>query len=346
MNLDRIKEPNFSQFETIKSFLLGENDGRLFSQSDEIRRKVFGDDVFIRGIVEFSNHCKQNCSYCGLRAPNKEITRYRLTREEILHCVKIGKEQGIQTIVLQSGEDPYFSDDWIAELISEIKLKYSIAITLSLGERNFKTYKLWKDAGADRYLLRIETFDREVYENARKGHRWNDRLKCVQMLHELGFETGSGFMVGLPGETVDSLANSILELTKLNLDMIGIGPFVAHPETPFKNQQNGNVLFSLRTLAIIRILNPLANIPSTSALESAQKGARLTGLKVGANVIMPSLTPERVKALYNIYPGKNAVQDETEYSLKAVREMIREAGLRWSDSVGVSPNWLNHNQIL
>ncbi|MFA4839631.1 MAG: [FeFe] hydrogenase H-cluster radical SAM maturase HydE [Candidatus Neomarinimicrobiota bacterium] len=333
---------DFNRLETVKSFLLGKDDTELFSRADAIRRKVFGDGVFIRGIIEFSNYCKQNCSYCGLRAPNKNLVRYRLTREEILNCVEIGKEQGIRTIVLQSGEDPYFSDKWIAELVAEIKSKYSVAITLSLGERSFETYKLWRDAGADRYLLRIETFNRKVYENARKGHLWNDRLKCVQMLRELDFETGSGFMVGLPGETIDSLADSILDLTKLNLDMIGIGPFVSHPETPFKKESNGDVLLSLRTLAIVRLLNPQANIPSTSALESAQKGARTTGLKVGANVIMPSLTPERVKALYNIYPGKNATQDTTEYSIEAVRKMIREAGLRWSDSIGGSPNWLNH----
>ncbi|MDD5765067.1 MAG: [FeFe] hydrogenase H-cluster radical SAM maturase HydE [Candidatus Marinimicrobia bacterium] len=331
--------------EIVKSFLQGENDDWLFSQSDGIRRQVFGDGVFIRGIIEFSNYCKQNCSYCGLRVPNKEIARYRLTSEEILFCVEIAEKQGIRTIVLQSGEDPYISDEWIAGLIAEIKKKYSIAITLSLGERSFETYKLWRNAGADRYLLRIETFNRKVYENARKGHYWEDRLKCIQMLKELDYETGSGFMVGLPGETIDSFADSILELTKLNLDMIGIGPFVAHPETPFKKESNGDVLLTLRTLAIVRILNPLANIPSTSALESAQKGARLTGLKVGANVIMPSLTPERVKVLYNIYPGKNATRDTTEYSIEAVRKMIGEAGLHWSDSVGGSPNWLNRKQL-
>ncbi|MFA6743579.1 MAG: [FeFe] hydrogenase H-cluster radical SAM maturase HydE [Candidatus Neomarinimicrobiota bacterium] len=328
----------------IIAYLNGQDDIGLFAEADRVRRSVFGDEIFLRGIIEYSNYCRQNCFYCGLRSGNREAVRYRLTREEIFESVEIAVAQNIPTIVLQGGEDPHYSADWIAGLIKEIVGKYDLAITLSLGEQGPEVLRMWREAGANRYLLRIETWDKENYHKLRPGRRWENRLDCLKVLRELDYEVGSGIMVGLPGENVESLAEAILGLTSLDLDMIGIGPFLAHPQTPLRDEPNGAIQLTLRTLALVRILNPYANMPSTSAMECASRGARIAGLRAGMNVIMPSITPERVKRLYNIYPGKNADSDDSEHSLNAVMEIIREAGYRRSFSKGISPNILRRHE--
>jgi len=327
----------------IIAYLQGKDDTWLFNEADRVRRAVFGEVVFIRGIIEYTNHCRQNCLYCGLRIGNREALRYRLTREEIIDSVVTAVEHQIHTIVLQGGEDPYFSAEWIAELIAEIVAKYAMAVTLSLGEQGAEVLRLWREAGANRYLLRIETWNGRNYRNMRPGKRWENRLECLRVLRELDYEVGSGIMVGLPGETLDSLAEAILGLTELDLDMIGIGPFISHPQTPLKDEPNGAIQLTLRTLALVRILNPYANMPTTSAMECAERGARIAALKAGMNVIMPSITPERVKRLYNIYPGKNADADESEHSIAAVAGLIEEAGYRRSFSPGISPNFLRRS---
>jgi biotin synthase len=258
--------------------------------------------------------------------------------------VETAVSEKIPTIVLQGGEDPYYSAEWIADLIRKIIDKYDLAITLSLGEQTPEVLQLWRKAGATRYLLRIETWNRENYGSLRPGKRWEDRLNCLKVLRELDYEVGSGIMVGLPGETLATLADAIIGLTELDLDMIGIGPFLAHPQTPLKDKPNGSIQLTLRTLALVRILNPFANMPSTSAMECAEKGARLAALKIGMNVIMPSITPERVKLLYNIYPGKNADSDASEHSISAVLEIIREAGFHRSFSKGISPNLIRRHE--
>jgi len=321
----------------IYGYLTGKNDQELFALADRVRGDVFGKNVYLRGIIEFSNYCKQNCLYCGLRRGNREIQRYRLTMREILNCAEEIVQSGITTIVLQTGEDPYYTDRDIADIITAIKLRYEIAITLSLGERNYNVYKLWRDAGADRYLIRMETFDRENYAKVRPGNFWEERLRCVEMLRELNYEIGSGVMIDMPGESIGNLMTAIQMLTDMKLHMIGMGPFVAHSQTPFADEANGDIYLAFRTLALVRILNPMANMPSTSALDSVQPGARLRGLQIGANVIMPSFTPERVKELYNIYPGKNVQTDVSEYSLQSVIKMIDKAGYSVSYSRGDSP---------
>ena len=328
----------------IIEFLQGKDDNWLFNEADRIRRAVFGDEIYLRGIIEFTNYCRQNCYYCGLRRSNRAVQRYRLSHEEIIAAVETAANEKIPTIVLQGGEDPYYSAEWIADLIRKIIDKYDLAITLSLGEQTPEVLQLWRKAGATRYLLRIETWNRENYGSLRPGKRWEDRLNCLKVLRELDYEVGSGIMVGLPGETLATLADAIIGLTELDLDMIGIGPFLAHPQTPLKDKPNGSIQLTLRTLALVRILNPYANMPSTSAMECAEKGARLAALKIGMNVIMPSITPERVKLLYNIYPGKNADSDVSEHSIPAVLEIIREAGFHRSLSKGISPNLIRRHE--
>ena len=327
----------------IKEYLSGKDDENLFAEASRLRREIFAEEVYLRGIIEFSNYCKQNCMYCGLRAFNKDAKRYRLTQEEILECVNIVLQNDIPTVVLQAGEDNFYSPEWIAELVKKIKDKGG-ALTLSLGERDYKTYKLWREAGADRYLLRIETFDMNIYRNARPGKIWKDRYKCIDMLRELGYEVGSGIMIGMPGETLDSLANSIYQLTKMHLHMIGMGPFVSHPQTPYKDEPNGNILWALRTIALVRILNPDANMPATSALNSVEKNARIKALQYGANVVMPSLTPARVKELYNIYPGKNISGQSNESAIESMKNMILEAGYKCSTARGDSPRFLSEKK--
>ncbi|HPD26097.1 MAG TPA: [FeFe] hydrogenase H-cluster radical SAM maturase HydE [Candidatus Marinimicrobia bacterium] len=328
----------------IIEFLQGKDDNWLFNEADRIRRAVFGDEIYLRGIIEFTNYCRQNCYYCGLRRSNRAVQRYRLSREEIIAAVETAVNEKIPTIVLQGGEDSYYSAEWIADLIRKIIDKYDLAITLSLGEQTPEVLQLWRKAGATRYLLRIETSNRENYGFLRPGKQWEDRLNCLKVLRELDYEVGSGIMVGLPGETLATLADAIIGLTELDLDMIGIGPFLAHPQTPLKDKPNGSIQLTLRTLALVRILNPFANMPSTSAMECAEKGARLAALKIGMNVIMPSITPERVKLLYNIYPGKNADSDASEHSISAVLEIIREAGFHRSFSKGISPNLIRRHE--
>ncbi|MCK4500228.1 [FeFe] hydrogenase H-cluster radical SAM maturase HydE [Candidatus Babeliales bacterium] len=321
----------------IYDYLTGKNDQELFALADRIRGDVFGADVYLRGIIEFSNYCNQNCLYCGLRRGNREIHRYRLTMREILDCAEEIVQSGITTIVLQTGEDPYYTDLDIADIITAIKSRYEIAVTLSLGERNYNAYKLWRDAGADRYLIRMETFERENYAKVRPGNFWEERLRCVKTLRELDYEVGSGIMIDMPGESVGNLMTAIQALTDMKLHMIGMGPFVAHSQTPFADEASGDIHLAFRTLALVRILNPMANIPSTSALDSVQPGARLRGLQIGANVIMPSFTPARVKELYNIYPGKNVQTDASEDSLQSAINMIDKAGYNVSYSRGDSP---------
>ncbi|MCK4715186.1 MAG: [FeFe] hydrogenase H-cluster radical SAM maturase HydE [Candidatus Marinimicrobia bacterium] len=321
----------------IYDYLTGKNDQELFAFADRIRGDVFGEDVYLRGIIEFSNYCSQNCLYCGLRRGNREIHRYRLTMREILDCAEEIVQSGITTIVLQTGEDPYYTDRDIADIVIAIKSRYAIAVTLSLGERSYDAYKLWRDAGADRYLIRMETFERENYAKVRPGNFWEKRLICVETLRELDYEVGSGIMIDMPGESVESLMMAIRVLTDMKLHMIGMGPFVAHSQTPFADEASGDIHLAFRTLALVRILNPMANIPSTSALDSVQPGARLRGLQIGANVIMPSFTPARVKELYNIYPGKNVQTDASEDSLQSAINMIDKAGYNVSYSRGDSP---------
>ena len=295
--------------------LLSLEDGKplreLYRLADKIRHQYAGDAILLRGLVEFSNYCGKNCYYCGLNAANKALERYRLTKEEILGSVAQIAAAGIKTVVLQSGEDPALKPEWLAGLVKEIKSKYKIAVTLSVGERPRSDYKLWKDAGADRYLLKIETSDKTLYNSLHCGMDFENRLRCLRDLKDLGYETGSGIMVGLPGQTLRSIAADILFFKEWDFDMIGIGPFIPHGKTSLAEAAPGDVNLVLKTLALTRIVTKRANLPATTALGSLGKDYRVEGLKAGANVLMPNFTPAPFKKLYEIYPNKRCISEST-----------------------------------
>ncbi len=283
----------------------------LYEEADKVRHEYVGDAILLRGLVEFSNYCGKHCYYCGLNATNRSLERYRLTKEEILESVKQIAAANIKTVVLQSGENPMLKPEWLAGLIKDIKSRYEIAVTLSVGERPREDYKLWKDAGADRYLLKIETSDKKLYNSLHYGMDFENRLRCLRDLKDLGYETGSGIMVGLPGQTLRSIAADILFFKEWDFDMIGIGPFIPHGKTPFAGKQAGDVNLVLKTLALTRIVTKRANLPATTALGSLGKDFRVEGLKAGANVLMPNFTPAPYKKLYEIYPNKRCISEST-----------------------------------
>ncbi len=306
----------------------------LFDIADEVRRKYIGDEVYLRALIEFSNICRCNCFYCGLRAANKDVERYRLSKDAILNSAKYAISQGYKTIVLQSGEDLYFSAEILADMISEIK-KYDIAITLSIGERSFEEYKILKDAGADRFLLRIETTNSEIYSKMHPGMSLENRKRCLYDLKKLGFETGTGSLIGLPEQSEDDLAEDILFYKELNADMIGIGPLITHDGTPLAGLPNGDLKLSLKVLALTRLLLPDINIPATTAMETLHPDGRILALKSGANVVMPNVTDNAHRKNYEIYPGKVSVNyAELEEKLKKIgRKISTGRGFR-SDNGG------------
>ncbi|GLS82220.1 [FeFe] hydrogenase H-cluster radical SAM maturase HydE [Paraferrimonas haliotis] len=320
----------------IKALLLGDNDQWLFQEADRICRKVFDNQVYLRGIVEFSNYCRQHCHYCGLRSNNRNLERYRLTEKQILAAVDNVLETGLKTIVLQSGDDSKYSMFSISRLIDAIKQRDDVAVTLSLGERRYDEYQQWRQDGADRYLLKMETFNRQKFNELRPKSDFDKRLEHLSYLKELGYQVGSGIIVGLPGITIDSLVNDLIALTALELDMIACGPFVAHSDTPLCSNNNGQVLLSHRVTAILRLMNPLAHIPATSSLEVLDKGARTRAITRGCNIVMPSFTPTEVFTNYTIYPGKNASTLTIEQRLEAISQQIQSQGLNPTISRGDS----------
>ena len=311
---------NLSKKEIID--ILKSDDAAILKEADKIRRQYVGDGVHLRGLIEFSNICKRNCLYCGLQSQNKFVNRYRLSKSEILDIAKKGVDDGFKTIVLQSGEDDFYTTGMLCSIISDIK-ELGAAVTLSIGEKTFEEYKAYKDAGADRFLLRIETTDENLY---RKMHPYADfqkRKRCLSDLKKLGYETGTGCLVGLPGQTLDSLADDILFFKELDADMIGIGPFIPHPQTPLKNEQPGNLDLAVKVMAVTRILLKDINIPATTAMESLRKDGRLLALQSGANVVMPNLTDEYHKKMYEIYPNKvSATRQELQENLAKIGRYI------------------------
>jgi len=280
----------------------------LFEAADRVRKKYVGDEVHLRGLIEFSNYCKQNCLYCGFRRDNKNVTRFRLSKEEIIKFAKDASEQGYKTVVLQSGEDPYFTAEKMKSIISEIK-KFDLAVTLSIGEKSFEEYKAYKEAGANRFLMRIETTDKALYSKLDPDMDWENRLKCLEDLRELGYEVGTGCLVGLPEQTLESLADDILFFKEINADMIGIGPFIPNDNTPMKDEKGGTFELALKVMAITRLLLPDINIPATTAMETLNPQGRLIALQSGANVVMPNVTQGDYRKFYEIYPGKICVND-------------------------------------
>lgn len=280
----------------------------LFKVADEVRRKNVGDDVHLRGLIEFSNVCKCNCKYCGLRCENKNVERYRILKDEILIYVQNAINLGYKTIVLQSGEDNFYDVEKMCEIICAIK-KYDVALTLSIGEKTFEEYKAYKKAGADRYLIRIETTNEKLYRSLHPNMNFKNRLRCLEDLKTLGYEVGTGCLVGLPNQTIEDLASDILFFKEINADMIGIGPFIPHPDTPLKNEKQGSFELTLKVMALTRILLPDINIPATTAMETLNPNGRIIALQSGANVVMPNVTTKEYRKKYEIYPNKICINE-------------------------------------
>ncbi len=348
----------------------------LWREADRVRHENVGDEVHLRGLVEFSNHCVRLCGYCGLRHDNRGLFRYRMTGEQILACARDAVRFGYGTVVLQSGEDYGTTAEWMAEVVRRIKAETPLAVTLSLGERRDPELKQWRDAGADRYLLRFETSNDRLYDRihpALPGIR-SDRIALLQRLREMGYEVGSGVMVGIPGQSWEDLAGDIEQFRRLDLDMIGIGPYIPHPATPLgraraeathsqvppegagkgsrapepcaantspgsrEEQVPNDELTTLKVVALARLVCPKANIPSTTALATIDRAqGRELGLRRGANVVMPNLTPPEYRIGYEIYPGKACVTETGEACHTCLADRIRSIGRSIGAGRGDSP---------
>jgi len=287
----------------------GDWDEELFAAADGVRRRYVGDAVHLRGLIEFSNICRRNCLYCGLRHDNRHLLRYRMDEDTIISLAIRAKEMGYRTVVLQSGEDEYFNVDRMTRIIRRLKA-LDFAVTLSIGEKSYAEYAAYREAGADRYLLRIETTDAALYARLDPGMDLAERINCLHNLKRLGYEVGTGSLIGLPGQSLASLADDILFFQALDADMIGTGPFIPNPDTPLGDAAGGSFELSRRMVALVRLLLPDANIPATTAMETIHPEGRILALKSGANVVMPNITEGEYRRLYALYPGK-ACADET-----------------------------------
>lgn len=308
----------------------------LLALANEARKANYGKKVFFRGLIEFTNYCKNNCYYCGLQSSNKNITRYRLTKDEILSCCETGYRLGFRTFVLQGGEDAFFTDDMMVDIISSIKILHpDCALTLSLGEKSAKTYKRFFEAGAVRYLLRHETATNEHYMRLHpKSMSLENRKKCLYELKKIGFQVGAGFMVGSPYQTVENLADDLLFLKELNPHMIGIGPFIPNKDTKFALESAGSLNMSILMVALARIMIPKALIPATTALGTIDPKGREAGLKAGANVVMPNLSPVTYRKDYALYDNKICTGEESAECLVCLTKRIESAGFVPDFSIG------------
>lgn len=308
------KEPNINQL--------------LASAADKVRRKYYGNKVYIRGLIEFTNYCKNNCYYCGIRAGNSQAHRYRLTKEQILDCCSEGYRLGFRTFVLQGGEDPYYTDERICHIVAAIRAQHpDCAITLSIGEKERASYQAYFDAGANRYLLRHETADAEHYAKLHPASMsLANRKRCLFDLKEIGYQVGSGFMVGSPFQTPENLLADLRFLQELMPDMIGIGPYITHEQTPFAQQKSGTAEQTLRLLSMLRLMFPYALLPSTTALGTIHPQGRELGLKAGGNVVMPNLSPVNVRKLYELYENKICTGEEAAQCRSCLEARVRMAG--------------------
>ena len=305
-------------------------DKELFASAVDIREKAYGKDVYIRGLIEISSYCKNDCYYCGIRKSNDKAQRYRLSREEILECCVTGYDLGFRTFVLQGGEDPYFTDERICGIVSEIKEKFpGCAVTLSLGEKSRESYQQYFDAGADRYLLRHETAGADHYKKLHPEDLSQEhRMQCLQDLKEIGYQVGSGFMVGSPYQKTEDLISDLRFLQELQPDMIGIGPFITHQDTPFREFTSGELTLCLRMVAILRHLFPEVLLPATTALGTIHPNGRELGLLAGANVVMPNLSPVGVREKYSLYDNKICTGEEAAECRGCLENRVASAGFQ------------------
>jgi len=299
----------------------------LYSYALKTKQAYYGNKVYLRGLIEFSNICRQDCLYCGIRASNSKVERYRLTPEEILGCCDKGYQLGYRTFVLQSGEDLWFTEEILVALIHEIKKRYpEVAVTLSIGQRSVGTYQSLYASGTDRFLMRHETASKELYGTLHPTMSFEDRRACLSNLKEIGYQVGSGFMVGLPGQTSADLAEDLRYIMELQPDMIGIGPFIPHSETPLGTEKGGTIEDTLVMVALARLLIPGSLIPATTALSTLQPQDRELALKVGANVVMPIITPTSVRKQYALYENKICGDDHPEDCRSCIERRIQAAG--------------------
>lgn len=337
MNVELIKKAeknhNLSKAELISILKDNSIDNSLFEAANRVRKKYVGDEVHLRGIIEFSNICKRNCVYCGLRKSNENIKRYRLNPYEIIELAHKAMGYGYKSIVLQSGEDSYYTVEMLRHIILNIK-KTNMAVTLSLGEKTFEEYKAYKEAGADRYLLRIETTDKELYEDLDPGMMHEERKRCLSDLKSLGYEVGTGNLVGLPNQTIESIADDILFFKEVDADMIGLGPFISNEDTPLKGFKADNFMISMKVMALVRLLLPDSNIPATTAMESLNKNGRIIALSSGANIVMPNITEGEYRKLYAIYPGKICINETPKQCWNCITGKIASIGRTVSKELG------------
>ncbi len=299
----------------------------LFGFADAVRRESVGDGILLRGIIEFSNVCRNTCRYCGLNRRNTHLARYRLTRDQILAAVQNICEAGIKTVVLQSGEEDNLGADWLTEVIAGIGRSLDAAVTLCVGERSREEYRAWKLAGADRYLLKIETSDPGLYRELHPGMSFENRTRCLQDLAVLGYQTGSGNLVGLVGQTIESLAGDLRFFKQGRFDMVSVSPFIPHLQTPLATEPAGDLMMTLKMIALTRIVCPNAHIPASTAIGSLHgRDERPRALAAGANVIMPNFTPNPVRRLYDLYPGKTGCDLPPQQSVAAIERMAAAMG--------------------
>ncbi|MCR5481919.1 MAG: [FeFe] hydrogenase H-cluster radical SAM maturase HydE [Clostridia bacterium] len=311
------------------------------------RKKIFGDAVYMRGLIEISSICKNNCYYCGIRKDNRFAERYRLTKEEIISCAEEGYELGFRTFVLQGGEDPYFSDDVLCDIVSELKNGHpDCAVTLSMGERTPESYRALFDAGAERYLLRHETADARHYAMLHPAEMsFENRMNCLKELRETGYQVGCGFMVGSPGQTPATLAKDLTFLQEFKPEMCGIGPFVPHRNTPFGNEKQGSLELTLLLLSVIRVMLPEVLLPATTALGTIHPQGREKGIMAGANVLMPNLSPLYVRKKYELYDNKICTGEESAQCRGCLEARMNSIGCRLTVDRGDSPVFLKNGKL-
>ncbi|WP_297597250.1 [FeFe] hydrogenase H-cluster radical SAM maturase HydE [uncultured Cetobacterium sp.] len=328
--INKLAEENFLEKEQLEELLEKLNEETrdyLIKKAYNIRTLNYSNHVFLRGLIEISNICKCDCHYCGIRVSNKQVSRYRLSPDQILECCNNGYHLGYRTFVLQGGEDSYFTDEILIEIIRKLKKEYKdIAITLSLGERGKESFKKLYDAGADRYLLRHETADRELYKRLHPNMSYEKRLESLYDLKEIGYQVGSGFLIGLPGLKLKDYAKDLILLKQLEPHMVGIGPFIPHIATPLKDEVGGNSYDTITLLAIIRLLLPHVLLPATTALGTIDSKGREKGFKAGANVIMPNLSPMDCRKKYSLYDGKKFLDNESAEEKVRIEKSILDSG--------------------
>ena len=324
------KEHSLTEYEYEK--LITNYDSDLLSYSAEKARqeahKHYGNEIFIRGLIEISSFCKNDCYYCGIRKSNKNCSRYRLTKDEILECCDEGYDLGFRSFVLQGGEDGYYTDSLLCDIIREIKRRFpECAVTLSLGERSRESYELLFNAGADRYLLRHETAVKEHYEKLHPEElRFEERMRCLGDLKDIGYQVGCGFMVGSPFQKAEYLAKDLKFIEEFSPHMCGIGPFISHKDTPFKDKKSGSAELTIFLLSLIRLIKPTILLPATTALGTLDEKGREKGVLAGANVVMPNLSPLSVRKKYMLYDGKVATGQESAQCVDDLRQRMREIG--------------------